>query len=51
MGFMPRTRKDKYFHQRVVDYILVGGASCPGIGGLNTFINYVLEYFDTELPP
>jgi hypothetical protein len=22
----------------------------PGSRGLNTFINYVLEYFDTELP-
>jgi hypothetical protein len=35
MGFMPETRKDKYFHKCIVDYIAVGGASCPGIGALS----------------
>jgi hypothetical protein len=40
------SRRVKYLF--IVKYIDVGAASCLGIGGLNTFINYVLEYADIE---
>jgi hypothetical protein len=42
---VPCNRRAKYCHKCIVEYIDIGGASCPGIGGPNTFINYVLEYF------
>jgi hypothetical protein len=36
---MPGNRRVKYFHKYIVEYIDTGGASCPGIEGLNIFIN------------
>jgi hypothetical protein len=41
---MPGTRKDKYFHKCIVDYIVVGGASCLGIGGFNAYTKYIVKY-------
>jgi hypothetical protein len=36
---MPRNRRVKYFHKCIVEYIDTGGASCPGIEGLNISIS------------
>jgi hypothetical protein len=36
---MPRNRRVKYFHNFIVEYIEIVGASCPVIGGLNISIS------------
>jgi hypothetical protein len=43
---MPGTKKHKYFRKCIVDYIVLGGASCPGIGGLTIYIRCILKYID-----
>jgi hypothetical protein len=54
----PASRREEYcgwslyiFHNfinYVVDYVDVGGASCPGIGGLSIYIRFTLKYIDVE---
>jgi hypothetical protein len=36
---MPGNRRVKYFHKCIVEYIGIGGSSCPGIEGLNISIS------------
>jgi hypothetical protein len=36
---MPGNRRVKYLRKRIVKYIYVGRASCPGIGGLNIYVS------------
>jgi hypothetical protein len=34
----------KYIHKCIVEYIVIVGASCPGIGGLHVYIRFIVEY-------
>jgi hypothetical protein len=35
---MPGNRRANYLRKRIVKYIYVGRASCPGVGGLNIYV-------------
>jgi hypothetical protein len=46
--FMPRIRGVKYFYKVYCRIYCGGRDSCPGLGGINIFIKFIVEYIAEE---
>lgn len=49
MTFMPGYMRDKFFINSSLEYVDVGGTSCPGNRGVNFYLNSSLVYFVVEM--